>query len=135
MKTNCTATVMRWRKAVIVWNFMPDDQGGPHGGPGACATCYGAVDVSSKDYTTLTKRSHFFVIGHLSKAFKTGSTRIGTSGYLPTNVSAVAAENPDGSFGLVLLNEGSNGVNLTIDDGNRHFTLTLPAQSITSCVW
>ena len=135
MKNTCIATVMRWCKAVIVWNFMLDDQGGPHGGPGACATCYGAVDVSSKDYTTLTKRSHFFVIGHLSKAFKTGSTRIGTSGYLPTNVSAVAAENPDGSFGLVLLNEGSNGVNLTIDDGNRHFTLTLPAQSITSCVW
>ena len=126
---------MRWCKAVIVWNFMLDDQGGPHGGAGACATCYGAVDVSSKDYTTLTKRSHFFAIGHLSKAFKAGSTRIGTSGYLPTNVSAVAAENPDGSFGLVLLNEGSNGVNLTIDDGNRHFTLTLPAQSITSCVW
>lgn len=135
MKNTCIATVSRWCKAVIVWNFLLDDQGGPHGGAGACSTCYGAVDVSSKDYTTLNKRSHFYAIGHLSKAFKAGSTRIGTSGYLPTNVSAVAAENPDGTYGLVLLNEGNEGVSFTIEDGTRHFLITLPAQSITSCVW
>ena len=57
------------------------------------------------------------------------------AGYLPTNVSAVAAENPDGTYGLVLLNEGNEGVSFTIEDGTRHFLITLPAQSITSCVW
>lgn len=134
MKNTCIETVTRWCKAVIVWNFLLDDQGGPHGGPGACATCYGAVDVSSKDYTTLTKRSHFYTIGHLSKAFKTGSTRIATSGYLPTGVSAVAAENPDGTYGLVLLNENEQGVSFNVEYGDKFFKITLPAQSITSCV-
>ena len=134
MKNTCIGTVTRWCKAVIVWNFLLDDQGGPHGGPGACATCYGAVDVSSKDYTTLTKRSHFYAIGHLSKAFKTGSTRIATSGYLPTGVSAVAAENPDGTYGLVLFNENEQGVTFNVESGDKFFEITLPAQSITSCV-
>lgn len=134
MKNTCIGTVTRWCKAVIVWNFLLDDQGGPHGGPGACSTCYGAVDVSSKDYTTLTKRSHFYAIGHLSKAFKTGSTRIATSGYLPTGVSAVAAENPDGTYGLVLFNENEQGVTFNVEYGDKFFEITLPAQSITSCV-
>lgn len=134
MKNTCIGTVTRWCKAVIVWNFLLDDKGGPHGGPGACATCYGAVDVSSKDYTTLTKRSHFYAIGHLSKAFKTGSTRIATSGYLPTGVSAVAAENPDGTYGLVLFNENEQGVTFNVELGDKFFEITLPAQSITSCV-
>lgn len=134
MKNTCIGTVTRWCKAVIVWNFMLDENGGPHGGPGACATCYGAVDISSKDYTTLNKRSHYYVIGHLSKALKAGSTRIGTSGYMPTGLSAVASENPDGTYGLVLFNENAEGLTFIIEHNGKHFEIKLPAESITSCI-
>lgn len=134
MKNTCLATVQRWCKAVIVWNFMLDDNNGPHGGAGACSTCFGAVDVSSKDYTTLTKRSHYYAIGHLSKAFQTGSTRIATKGYQPSNVTVCAAENPDGSYGVVLMNENEAGLNLQIEAGSKYFALTLPGRSITTCV-
>jgi glucosylceramidase len=113
---------------------MLDENGGPHGGPGACATCYGAVDISSKDYTTLNKRSHYYVIGHLSKALKAGSTRIGTSGYMPTGLSAVASENPDGTYGLVLFNENATGLSFIIEHNGKHFEIQLPAESITSCI-
>lgn len=135
MKNTCLGTVSRWCKAVIVWNFMLDENGGPHGGAGACATCFGAVDVSSRDYTTLTKRSHYFVIGHLSKALRAGGTRIGLTGKLPTGVSGVASENPDGTYGIVLQNENSTSASFVLDDGTHHFDITLPAQSVTSCVW
>ena len=134
MKNTCIGTVTRWCKAVIVWNFMLDENGGPHGGPGACATCYGAVDISSKDYTTLNKRSHYYVIGHLSKALKAGSTRIATSGYMPTGLSAVASENPDGTYGLVLFNENAEGLTFIIEHNGKHFEIKLPAESITSCI-
>lgn len=134
MKNTCIGTVTRWCKAVIVWNFMLDENGGPHGGPGACATCYGSVDISSKDYTTLTKRSHYYVIGHLSKALKAGSTRIATSGYLPTGLSVVASENLDGTYGLVLLNENAEGMSFIIEHNDKHFEIQLPAESITSCI-
>ena len=134
MKNTCLATVMRWCKAVIVWNFMLDDNNGPHGGAGACSTCFGAVDLSSKDYTTLTKRSHYYAIGHLSKAFKTGSTRIGVKGYQPSNVTICAAENPDSTYGVVLMNENSEGVKMQIEAGSKYFSLTLPGRSVTTCV-
>ena len=134
MKNTCIGTVTRWCKAVIVWNFMLDENGGPHGGPGACATCYGAVDISSKDYITLNKRSHYYVIGHLSKALKVGSTRIATSGYMPTGLSAVASENPDGTYGLVLFNENATGLSFIIEHNGKHFEIKLPAESITSCI-
>ena len=134
MKNTCIGTVTRWCKAVIVWNFMLDENGGPHGGPGACATCYGAVDISSKDYTTLNKRSHYYVIGHLSKALKAGSTRIATSGYMPTGLSVVASENPDGTYGLVLFNENAEGLTFIIEHNGKHFEIKLPAESITSCI-
>lgn len=134
MKYTCLASAMRWCKTVIVWNFMLDDNNGPHGGTGACNTCYGAVDVDSRDYTTLTKRSHYYVIGHLSKAFLAGSTRIGVKGYQPGNVTACAAENPDGTYGVVLMNENPSGVNLQIEVGEHFFSLTLPGRSVTTCV-
>ena len=134
MKNICMGTVTRWCKTVVVWNFMLDENGGPHGGPGACATCYGAVDISSKDYTTLNKRSHYYVIGHLSKALKPGSTRIGVSGYMPTGLSAVASENPDGTYGLVLFNENTEGLTFIVEHNGKHFEIKLPAESITSCV-
>jgi len=135
MENTCLATATRWCKAVIVWNYMLDDNGGPHGSSGACTTCYGCVDVSSKDYSTLTKRSHYYAIGHLSKACKSGATRIGTTGYLPANVIALAADNPDGTYGLVLMNKNESGVSLRVEAGDKWFSLTLPAQSATSCVW
>lgn len=134
MKNTCLATVTRWCKAVIVWNFMLDDDNGPHGGSGACNTCYGAVDVATKDYTTLTKRSHYYAIGHLSKAFKTGSTRIGTKGYQPTNVIVCAAENPDGTYGIVLLNQNTDGLSFQIEAGEQFFSISLPGKSVTTCV-
>ncbi len=135
MENTCLATATRWCKTVIVWNFMLDDNGGPHGSSGACTTCYGCVDVSSKDYTTLTKRSHYYAIGHLSKACKAGSTRIGTSGYTPSNVTVLAADNTDGTYGLVLMNKNDTGVSFRVEAGDKWFNITLPGKSTTSCVW
>jgi len=135
MKTTCMANVQHWCKAVIVWNFMLDDNNGPHGGSGACNTCYGSVDISSRDYTTLTRNSHFFAIGHMSKALRHGGTRIGTSGYCPSNVTVLAADNPDGTYGLILLNENTSSITMNVEAGEQWFALTLPSQSITTCVW
>lgn len=124
----------RYCKAVIVWNFMLDDKNGPNR-PGGCNTCFGAIDINSSDYKTLDKKSHYYFIGHLSKVLHSGSTRIGTSGYVPAGVNTTAVVNPNGTFGLVLQNENSDSVQMTIDDGNHYFNVTLPAKSITSCNW
>lgn len=124
----------RWCKAVIVWNFMLDDKRGPHGGAGACNTCFGAVDVSSKDYTTLTKRSHYYAIGHFSKVIKTDATRIGTTGYTPTNTYVLAAENTDNNYGVVLINEGTESQKMIVEVSEKWVELMLPPKSVTSCI-
>ena len=92
-------------KAVIVWNFMLDDQKGPYR-PGGCDKCYGAVNLSTNDYKSVERFSHFYEIGHLAKVFKPGAVRVDLS--LQGNADgfhAVAARNPDGSYALVALNE------------------------------
>ena len=134
MKEIGIGALNRFSKAVIVWNFMLDDKRGPNR-PGGCTTCFGAVDINSSDYKTLDRKSHYYFIGHMSTVLHSGSTRIGTSGYMPAGVIATAVVNPNGTYGIVLQNDNSTSVQMTIDDGNHHFDVTLPAKSLTSCNW
>lgn len=134
MKEIGIGALNRHCKAVIVWNYMLDDNRGPNR-PGGCTTCYGAVDINSSDYKTLDRKSHYYFIGHMSKVLLPGSLRIGTSGYMPSGVRATAALNPDGTYGIVLQNENATSFQMTIEDGNHHFDITLPGKSLTSCIW
>ena len=128
------ATVTRWCKSVIVWNFMLDQERGPYR-PGGCGTCYGLVEINNRDYATLNRRATYYVMGHLSKVLLPGSQRIDVKGYSPTNVNMVASLNPDGTYGLVLQNQNDTGMTITVDDGTHHFDVVMPAKSVTSCMW
>nr|MCR4764992.1 glucosylceramidase [Bacteroidaceae bacterium] len=72
------STVNGWCRGSIVWNLMLDNDRGPHRGEGACATCYGVVDIDNTDYTTITRNSHFYAMAHMSVAAKPGAYRIAT---------------------------------------------------------
>lgn len=135
----CMNTALRWCKCALMWNYMlavdNSIQGEAPARPGGCETCYGAVQVDpSKGYNVTLKRGAYYTMGHMSKALRSGSTRIGLS-TLPNNVMAVASENLDGTYGLVLYNKNTSVVKLVVDDGTHHFDLTLPGESMTSCVW
>lgn len=121
-------------KSVIVWNFMLDEKGAPNR-PGGCTTCYGAVDISTKDYATLDRKSHFYLIGHLSRAIAPGATRIGTKGFQTSGLYSTAVENPDGTYGIVMLNDTENSIKVTLADATHSFAYTLPAKSVVSCRW
>jgi len=121
-------------KSVIVWNFMLDEKGAPNR-PGGCNTCFGAVDISTSDYATLDKKSHYYVISHLSKAISTGATRIATTGYQTSGLFYTAVENTDGTYGVVLSNENDSSLKITLQDASHSFVYTIPAKSIVSCRW
>jgi glucosylceramidase len=127
-------TVDNWCKAVIVWNLMLDSERGPNR-EGGCQTCYGAVDIDRSDYGTITRNSHYYVIGHLSSVVKPGAIRIGAGGYTAPGVSYTAFENTNGTYALVLLNNTSENKKITIDGGSNHFSYDAPAKSIVSCQW
>ncbi len=127
-------TVNNWCKAVIVWNLMLDTELGPNR-DGGCQTCYGAVDINKNDYKTISRNSHYYIIGHLSAVVKPGATRIGTSGYTNADIMYSAFENNDGTYAFVLLNTSSSSKSITVSDGEKNFTYKVPAKSVTSYLW
>ena len=121
-------------KAVIVWNFMLDENGAPNR-PGGCTTCYGAVDIHTKDYATLDRKSHFYMIGHLSKVISPNATRIGTKGFKTPGLYFTAVENTDGTYGLVMQNDTQAPIKVTIEDNKHSFGLNIPSKSLLSARW
>lgn len=127
-------TLNNYCRAVMVWNYLLDENGAPNR-PGGCTTCYGAVEISSSDYTTLDRKSHFYLIAHLSKVILPGATRIDMSGYKTDGLYATAVENRNGTYGVVLQNDTDTAIKLTMDDGKHSFPLTIAPKSLASCKW
>ena len=135
MKNLVYNTVTRRSKAVMVWNFMLDLNRGPNL-DGGCQTCYGAVDIDQTDYHTITYNAHYFVMAHASLAAKPGAKRIGASlSNASSSVSYVAFQNPDGSYGAVVFNEGSSSIQMSMAASTAAVArFTLPAKSIVTVV-
>ena len=128
-------TVNNWCRGVIVWNLVLDSDRGPHGGPGACATCYGAVDVDNETYTRITRNSHYYLIAHLASVVKPGAVRIGTSAEAADGLMYSAFENADGTYAFVLSNSADSARSITVDDGMHSFTAEVPAKAVASYRW
>lgn len=135
MKNITLGTVNKWCKAVLVWNLMLDMNMGPNL-DGGCQTCYGAVDISL-DYKTITRNSHYYVISHMSSVVRPEAQRIGVTqrSIVKNGLTYTAFRNSDGSYAVVMLNNGSEVIPATISDGQNHFSVTIPAQSVVSCNW
>ena len=127
------ATVNGWCRGAIVWNLMLDNDRGPHRGEGACATCYGAVDVDNTDYTTVTRNSHYYALAHMAAVARPGAVRI-SSTITAEKLTQAAFVNPDGTRALVVCNEGEKRT-LNVSDGSQTFTAEIPARSVVSFRW
>ena len=128
------ATVNGWCRGAILWNLMLDTDRGPHRGEGACATCYGAVDIDNTNYTDITRNSHYYAMAHLSAVVKPGAIRIDTTTQGTDDLTLAAFINPDGSRALVICNDG-DAQSVNVIDGQLVFTANLPARSVSSYRW
>lgn len=132
MSDVCLGTINNYCRAVVLWNFMLDANRGPNR-PGGCTTCYGFVDCDGTySYSSLTYRSHWYAIGHMSKVVKRGAYRIKSSA---SGVTCSAFENPDGTLSLVILNNSQTQQQTVVRSDKGDFTLDLPARSVTSVIW
>jgi len=126
------STVTCYCRAVMVWNLMLDTNLGPNL-DGGCTTCYGAVDISSEDYHTITVNSHYYVIAHAATVVRPGAVRIRTSGSSIDNVSHVAFRNPDNSFAVLLVNNNSGSRTVSIfEESDAVVSVKLSGKSVTS---
>ena len=135
MKNLVYNTVIRQSKAVMVWNFMLDLNRGPNR-DGGCQTCYGAVDIDQNDYHTLSYNSHYYVMAHASLAAQPGARRIdATLSNGTSDVNYVAFQNPDGTYGAVIFNQGSGSQQISMGVTTSAVArFTVPAKSIVTVV-
>ena len=127
-------TINNFSKAIMVWNLMLDDKHAPYR-PHGCNMCLGAIDISSTDYKTMVKNSHYYAMGHLSKVIKPGAYRIGVSDWQKKGIYYTAVMNPDGSYGIVLQNETDVAVDIKVSEGKNTFHFAVPAKSVNSFIW
>lgn len=128
-------TLSRMGKGVTLWNLLLDDKGGPYGSAGSCTTCYGAVDISSSDYHTLTYRTHYYNIAHASKVIMPGAVRIGTEGFELDGLDYLAFRNPDGSIGVIIVNKNTGAQTLTFNTDEYSVNYEVPGRSLVSLSW
>lgn len=133
-ETNFLGVLSRWGKGVIMWNYMLDNDRKPYR-PGGCSTCFGAVEISNKDYKTLRYSSHYYDVAHCSKVVKAGAVRVKSSGYTADGLVYEAFMNPDGSLAVLAMNKSAEDVTLAFQGPEKGFRFTLPAQSIASLRW
>ena len=129
-------TMNRGGRGVTLWNLILDDKGAPNR-PGGCRTCFGAIEISSKDYSydSLNRKSHYYNIVHCSKVVKQDAFRVATQGSLPEGVQMTAFVNPDSSLAVVAVNRSEQQQDVVVRGAKREFTLTIPAGSIASARW
>lgn len=135
MEEVALGNVNNWCKSVIVWNLMLNSDMGPNRS-GGCQSCFGAVDISSSDYMTISKNSFYFIIAHLAAVVKPNAYRIATTNSSNlTGITSSAFQNPDGSYAVVLANRNAEIKVVTISDGTYYFNYSCPAQSVVSFGW
>lgn len=128
-------TLGRYGKGVTLWNMMLDSDGKPYR-PGGCSTCYGAVTLSTKDHSMkgITRNSHYYNVAHCSKVLRPGAVRLGISGYVPDGVTCQWYRNPDGTYALLLLNQGQDALMNIVTD-KVSIKLRVAAKSLQSVIW
>ena len=89
------------------------------------------------DYKTITRNSHYYVISHMSSVVRPDAQRIGTAQRSMTKNGLIysAFHNPDGTYAVVILNNGDEALTAVVSDGQKHFRAAIPAQSVVSCKW
>lgn len=127
-------TVNNWCKGAIVWNLMLDTDLGPNR-PKGCRTCYGAVDIDIKDYSTIVRNSHYYMFTHLSAVVKPNAKRIHSIESQDKDLNYCAFKNEDNSLAFVITNNAQNEKNITIQHQKNNITYTLPPKSVVSFLW
>lgn len=108
---------------------MLDEQGRPNIGP---FTCGGVVTVDSKTQE-LSRSGQYWALAHYSKTVRRGARVISTQCSTP-GIEHVAFANPDGTYVLVLTNQGKECETQCRFKG-KAICAALPADSVLTLQW
>ncbi|MBT8220163.1 MAG: glycosyl hydrolase family 30 [Bacteroidia bacterium] len=114
-----------WVDGWVDWNMVLDRQGGPNWFENWCV----APVIVDPDQDEVYFTPIYYTLTHFSKYIRPGAQRIGfeLSG---EDLMVTAAQNPDGSIAVVILNQGSVPKYYELTLGEKSKSITIDAQAI-----
>ncbi len=126
---NYAQILRNWARCAVAWNLVLDEQGRPNIGP---FTCGGVVTVDSKTQE-LSRSGQYWALAHFSKTVRRGARVISTQCSTP-GIEHVAFANPDGTYVLVLTNQGKE-CETQCRFKDKAICAALPADSVLTLQW
>lgn len=114
-----------WVDGWVDWNMVLDRQGGPNWFKNWC-TAPVIVDPD-KDEVYLTPL--YYTMAHFSRFIRPGAVRIGFDN-TATDLMVTAAQNPDGTIAVVILNMNSESRNIELRIAKKSFRIGISAHAI-----
>lgn len=120
------------------WNLILDQNGGPwlvspvHGNPEN--NVQHPVIIVDRETKRVTYTGLFYYLAHFSKFVRPSAARIASSGKVE-DVRCLAFCHSDGRIVVQLMNSAPEERKVTLTWNQRNVEMTLPAVSITTCLW
>lgn len=120
-------------KAVIKWNLVLDQNGGPKLG-GGCETCRGLLTINTNTFA-ITTNSEYYALAHVSRFLRPGARRVASDETAAEGPYSVAFQNPDTSLVAVVYNPSVVERDFTMRCQGESFNYRLPALSVATFTW
>lgn len=122
-------TLNNWVDGWVDWNMVLNRQGGPNWAKNWCVAPVIVDPETDEVYFTPL----YYTISHFSRYIRPGAVRIGyktsDEGLLVT-----AAQNPDGTIAVVLLNQSETTKGIQLDLNGNSASFTIPGKAIQTVV-
>ena len=118
-----------WVDGWVDWNMVLDRQGGPNWFKNWCVAPVIVDPEADEVYFTPL----YYTMAHFSKYIRPGAVRIGFD-VSDQELMVTAAQNPDGSFAVIVLNMSLESKNINLTLGEKSTPVQISAQAIQSIV-
>jgi glucosylceramidase len=118
-----------WVDGWVDWNMVLDTQGGPNWFENWCV----APVIVDPDKDEVYFTPIYFTLSHFSKFIRPDAKRIGWE-CSDKELMVTAAENPDGSMAVVILNQGKDAKSIALSLGDLNTEIEINGQAIQTVV-
>jgi glucosylceramidase len=118
-----------WVDGWVDWNMVLDRQGGPNWFENWCV----APVIVDPEQDEVYMTPIYYTMAHFSRFIRPGAKRIGFESS-DDSLMVTAAENPDGSVSVVILNQSLEQKNIKLSLGERSAEISISPQAIQTLV-
>lgn len=140
--TTFNEVLRNWSRSITAWNVALDEKGNPNIGPFPCG---GVITIDNATHK-VTRSGQYWAFAHFSKHVRRGAKLFASNGVgledagrsagqgTALSLSHSAFRNPDGSFVVVLANDGPE-TRAQLVLGGQALHVDLPADSVHTLQW